>query len=208
MRHVVWAVALFCFFVAATAAADEVPRKSFIVGFADFKSEVGAAPSPDEQFVIDYLRRVAEAAPAQAMFATHFEYVRGNYYQILEWMWDGRIDAAVVSPFMLNVLKINDRNTFEPVVEFRARGLGDQLDGNLPVFRAVTNGRAESDPDAALADCLTAQPGECEFRFVTHVSTTGPTSTGPTVAVPGRPSSSRPRMMRSMRCTSWSMRSR
>ena len=99
--------------------------------------------------------------------------VKGSYYQILHWMREGQLDGAVVSSFTAYLLMKDPHLALLPVIEF-ARNT------SRPMFSV--RGKGVKTPHTALWDCLEAvqkslkdppdrQP--CEFRFVSHLSTTG-----------------------------------
>jgi predicted acylesterase/phospholipase RssA/ABC-type phosphate/phosphonate transport system substrate-binding protein len=99
--------------------------------------------------------------------------LKGNYYQILQWMREGQLDGAVVSSFTSYLLTNDGNLALFPVTEF-ARS------SSRAMFSV--RGEGSDSPETALRNCLEAvqrslkepppkQP--CEFRFVSHLSTTG-----------------------------------
>jgi ABC-type phosphate/phosphonate transport system substrate-binding protein len=99
--------------------------------------------------------------------------VKGSYYQILHWMREGQLDGAVVSSFTAYLLMKDPHLALLPVIEF-ARNT------SRPMFSV--RGTGAENPRTTLWNCLEAVQKSlkdsppvppCEFRFVSHLSTTG-----------------------------------
>ena len=186
MRRVA-AAFLFALVVIVPARAQSVRdaklQTKLIVGVVAFNPDQGTdrirTVDPMLQAYLDSITKVA----ANAGVDLHFEVVRGNYYQVLRWMRDKSIDAALVSPFTYHVLRAdtgaNGSRTLLPLAVFRTPGLptaNGVIDGNAPMFRAVREGKPLANPDGILKQCaamLRKQGSQCRFAFVTHLSTTG-----------------------------------
>lgn len=118
---------------------------------------------------VERLQRIDPADPVDL----EIRLVKGSYYQILHWMREGQLDGAVVSSFTAYLLMKDPHLALLPVIEF-ARNT------SRPMFSV--RGTGADSPQTALWDCLEAvqkslkDPSErqrCEFRFVSHLSTTG-----------------------------------
>lgn len=106
--------------------------------------------------------------------------IKGNYYQILYWMREGLLDGAVVSSFTAHLLTTDPNLALLPMTEFARASSGALFS---------VQGKGAESQETALGDCLkkveeslsgplTRSAGEppqqpCEFRFVSHLSTTG-----------------------------------
>jgi predicted acylesterase/phospholipase RssA len=107
--------------------------------------------------------------------------VRGNYYQIHQWMRSGDLDGAVVSAFTAFLLTRDHAVAVYPAAEFLRPG--DDAAVTAPALVVGRKGTEQlADPLIALNACLRAikasladpgVPQQCEFQFVNHLSTTG-----------------------------------
>jgi predicted acylesterase/phospholipase RssA len=148
-----------------------VELKIGVVPFSD--PRVVGRKTPEDEALEGYFAEV-QRRYADDRIDLDVKLIRGSYYQILHWMRDGLLDGAVVSSFTAYLLDKDEHLALFPVIEF-ARGTS----GGAKFF---VRGNGQDDPWTAMKNCVQAvkdslkepplqQP--CEFRFVSHLSTTG-----------------------------------
>jgi predicted acylesterase/phospholipase RssA len=167
------------------AVIQRQPKISVVIGLVAFNNASKSAEKPgltatptNEQIVARYLDQVSRNSRG-GPFDIHFDIVRGSYYQVRHWLRAGVIDGAVVSPFTYELLQEDDQRLQTPgdkrwngVVTFPAHGRRGNGDGNEPMFCAFKDGRAVDDAEAVLKSCIRS-PADCQFEFISHLSTTG-----------------------------------
>lgn len=153
-----------------SAVAQPVPLKIGIVPFDDPR---GREITDTEASLRAYFRGVEIRSGNRVQFTLK----KGNYYQILHWMRDGAIDGAVVSSFTAHVMRHDHKLSTLPVIEFER---GEQ---GVPKVWATSAGNVVKNPIAKLERCLDqvlapirglpTHDLPCEFRMVSHLSSTG-----------------------------------
>lgn len=171
--------------MASHAAAPGNPV--FRVAYTTFDRPDRAWGSPRFR-ALERLLRALSAEPDHEP-SLEFDVVTGNYYQTLEWLRTGRVDGAVLSPFMYWLAKeVHARELaviasleepgggflYEALVAARedrraveGRGVEELLDRCWSAAQRV----AAADPNAP-ADGASAHR-DCELHFVSHASTSG-----------------------------------
>lgn len=152
------------------AMAQPVPLR---IGIVPFDDPHGQEITDTEASLQAYFRGVEMRSGNTVQFTLK----KGNYYQILHWMRDGVIDGAVVSSFTAHLLKQDDRLSTLPAIEFERGEMG------VPKVWATSAGIVVKDPIAKLDRCLDqvlapirglpSHELPCEFRMVSHLSSTG-----------------------------------
>lgn len=168
------------------ASAKNAPRLTltarvpFRVGVVPY-SDPSKSSDPDvlENYLSRYFEAVSKDTRTESASLT-VQMVKGSYYQILQWLRDGSLDAAIVSPFSAYLLT-NDRNLAAfPLIEF-VRPHRDEMHTAAHV-RAEKNGVALPDANKRYDECLQeiirslsdpSLPETCQIRLVNHLSTTG-----------------------------------
>jgi|GEM_PF-6797866 len=176
-------------FIGMTAAVSAVNGSPTVT--AKLPLRVGVVPysdpskSKDPDVLEDYLARYFSAVTANTRTESaelSVRMVKGSYYQILQWLRDGTLDAAVVSPFSA-YLVMNDRNLAAfPLIEF-VRPHSPSDEGHTAArVRAEKNGHPLSDPNKRYDECLDEIAASlldpkiqhtCQIQLVNHLSTTG-----------------------------------
>lgn len=164
------AVAIAACTMTARAAAQPVNLKIGIVPFDDPRGQEITETEAS-------LRAYFDGVERNSGDRVHINLVKGNYYQIHQWMRDGLVDGAVVSSFTAHLLTHDKKIWTLPVIEFA------RADPGVPKVSAMSHGRHLKDPIAALDHCLAqihasmrgerSTTAQCEFRMVSHLSTTG-----------------------------------
>lgn len=174
---------------AIAVSHQTIPLRIGIIPFDDPTLPSGGADPSNpqrskDQYLQDYFTRLQSLTEKRGSpFELEIVLVRGNYYQILQWMRDGLLDGAVVSPLSAYLLTHDQTLATFPVVEFR-RDDPPQIDrDHSPAFvLAEINGTSQPEPNTLLKKCFDSmlesigdqsRRQDCELRLVNHVSTTG-----------------------------------
>src|SRR5215212_8061647 len=182
MRVQAAALALFLFacpLAGATPRVHVVETVRLRIGVVPYDDPAQSTQWKDTEGSLNaYFDEVERAQIPDAPVRFELTVVHGNYYQVLEWMRDGKIDGAVVSSFSAFLLQRDSTLDLAPVAELvRAT---DSYSGG-PVIVRMT-GKTTRPPLNALNDCLDhirdslndPQPiQQCKLKLVNHLSTTG-----------------------------------
>ena len=153
------------------------------IGAAPFDDPTHSAATATEDSLKTYFKAVGDFSEEHSAFRVEVALQHGNYYQIVQWMRDGRLDGAVVSPFSAFLL-MRDRNlAMFPAVELVRHSVLKPLGATPPVIIRATLGSIPlAKPKDVLGQCLedvlaslndVSPVQRCELRLINHLSTTG-----------------------------------
>lgn len=169
-------------FAAGSRPSQLSAKLPFRIAFVSYSDSSRSADADRlEAFLREYARELKRLTRSESA-ELEVEIVKGNYYQVCQWLRDGSVHAGVVPPFAAYLLT-NDSNLIAlPLVEFM-RPHDEQAEKHTAArIYAERNRMALPHPNDRYAECLDevlasvddpSLPATCEIRLVNHLSTTG-----------------------------------